>query len=123
MVEVPDTDQLLEGYSLTVANCSREVSDCHLDEISRLHSREWKSLPPYLGIPNIVAEDSSLSAGDPREKRLNFFLKWKQKKGSGATYLRLISALLKIQCKKDAESVCELLQATLKQKMTGEGKN
>lgn len=44
------------------------------------------------------------------EKRATFFAKLKEKKGSGATYEVLISALLGIECVDDAESVCKLLQ-------------
>ena len=118
-MELPNSsvDDLLKCYSLTREKCNRVVSDAHIDEISRYYSREWKSLPPHLDIKNIVAEDC---VGDPREKRRTFFFQWKQIKGSDATYLQLISALLKIKCKQDAEGVCELLQASLKMKTSGE---
>lgn len=109
-------NHLLKAYCLTEENCNKEVSDRHLEEISRLHSREWKSLPSYLDIESIVADDMDHGVGNQHEKRLNFFLQWKQMKGSDATYFRLISALLKIKCRKDAESVCKLLQVSLKQK-------
>ena len=44
------------------------------------------------------------------EASSSFFSKWKEAKGSGATYRALISALLKIKCVEDAEGVCELLK-------------
>ena len=49
---------------------------------------------------------------DEGEKRREFFLGWKEKKGSGATYGCLIRALLKIKSRQDAESICKLLQAS-----------
>lgn len=105
-------DYLLERYRLTVEDCSREVSDSHLDDISRYYSRDWKSLPPYLDIDRMVVEDTKHIFGD-REKRLEFFLQWKQIKGSDATYLQLVSALLSIKCRRDAEGVCKLLQSSV----------
>lgn len=106
-------EHLMKCYSLNADDTGRVISDTHLDQISRFHSRQWKSLPPYLAIESIIADDLSHYVGEEHEKRLSFFLKWKQMKGSDATYFVLISALLKIKCKQDAEGVCKLLEASL----------
>ena len=51
---------------------------------------------------------------DEDEKRATFFAKWKEAKGSDATYKALISALLEIGCAEDAECVCKLLKPASK---------
>ena len=54
--------------------------------------------------------DADRSPGGEGGKRYEFFLQWKQMKGSEATYVKLIGALEKISCKLDAESLCMLLK-------------
>ena len=36
---------------------------------------------------------------------------WKQRKGKDATYRHLIDALIKIECREDAETVCEIFKS------------
>ena len=55
-----------------------------------------------------VVPDIDQGPGGEDEKRRNFFFKWRDTKGSGATYKTLISALLEIDCREDAENVCKL---------------
>ena len=40
--------------------------------------------------------------------RTDFFSEWKRQKGSGASYMALIRAFLRIGCKEHAEYVCRL---------------
>lgn len=102
---------LMERYNLTEEDCNKQVSNSHLEEISRSLCKHWISLPSHLEMQSFVLGDSDYEGEE--EKRLwkyNFFLVWKQKKGSGATYAKLISALLEIESTNDAERLCKLLQ-------------
>ena len=101
---------LMECYQLKERDCNQQISNVHLDEISLNFSQKWRFLPNRLKMKDIIAHDIDRIPGDEEEKRRTFFLKWKQVKGSGATYKVLIRALLDIKCRQDAESVCKLLQ-------------
>ena len=105
--------ELLKRYELTEEDLNKPVSDSHVEQISRSSCKHWKSLPGYLGLKPITAEDSDQKHFDPAEKRHDFFLKWKEIKGSGATYKQLIIALLKIDCREDAEAVCAVLKGSV----------
>lgn len=108
-----DFESLLQLYKLTEEESNKQVTDSHLDDISRSNCSRWRSLPPQLEIENIVVEDIDREHKGEEEKRKDFFYAWKQKKGSLATYKKLICALLKIECKDDAEGVFKLLQQSL----------
>ena len=102
---------LLEQYQLKEEDVSKQVTDLHINEISRSHCKKWKSLPTYLEMEAIVASDIEKKPIEEEEKRNNFFSKWKEEKGSEATYKALIGALWKMRCREDAESICKLLIA------------
>ena len=98
-----------EQYQLKEEDVNEQVTDLHIHEISRSHCKKWKSLPAYLEMEGIVASDIDKKPIEEDEKRCDFFSKWKKEKGSEATYKVLIGALLKMRCKEDAESVCEMI--------------
>ena len=100
-------------YQLAADVCSKQISDVHLEKISRSHCKDWRRLPPHLEIETIVASDIDRYQVGEDEKRREFFFCWKQRKGYGATYLYLIRGLLKIGSRQDAESVCKLLQPSM----------
>ena len=106
---------LMAHYELTEEDCNREVSDTDIAKIaSSLHGK-WKTqLPPLLGMDPITVTDIVGTPGHiPEEdRRLAFFREWKQQKGFDAIYKTLISALLEIKCRQDAESVCKILKET-----------
>ena len=102
--------QLMSQYRLTERQYNKQVSDIHLEKLSRSGCKQWKSLPPHLKLEAIVAEDIDKSQKGEREKRHEFLLTWKDMEGSGATYKQLITALLKIKCRQDAEKLCEMLK-------------
>ena len=108
-------DQILNTYKLEEKDCDGAVSDLHLEVISRSYCTKWKSLPAHLEMKEVVVNDIDRITGDEQEKRHAFLKKWKAVKGSEATYKKLINALLAIECRQDAESVCELLQKSLPQ--------
>lgn len=107
------SQSLLEHFKLKKEDYNLEVSDRHINDISRSHCRGWKFLPPHLEMKNIVMEDIDRGPGSEEDKRRSFLLKWKQTKGCNATYERLVSALLQIECRRDAESVCKLLKESI----------
>ena len=105
---------LMESSGLSEEGGNRRVSDIHIEEISRLYCKRWKLLCPHLEMEGIIVSDVDHTGNDEREKRRAFLAAWKENKGSGATYRRLLYALLKIGCREDAEAVCKLYrQATL----------
>lgn len=104
--------ELMKEYGLTERDCNKPVSDNHVECISRSCCKHWKFLPAHLELETITAEDSDRKHSDPEAKRYDFFLKWKEIKGSGATYKQLIVALLKIDCRQDAEAVCNVLKGS-----------
>lgn len=104
--------QLIKRYQLRRADLTNQISDTHLVEISLSHCQKWKFLPSFLDIESIVAQDIDTERISEEDKRRAFFLKWKDLKGSDATYERLIIALLRIKCKDDAESVCKLMKGS-----------
>ena len=106
---------LMSKYTLTERQYNRQVSDTHLEKLSRSGCKEWKSLPPYLKLEGMVAEDIDKSQKGEREKRHDFLLKWKDEEGSDATYRQLITALLKIKCTQDAEKLSEMLKQSVPQ--------
>ena len=100
---------VMESFGLTKREWNKEITSEHLNEISRFYCREWWRLIPQLNLRDITENDINDRSGSSEEKRRIFFRKWKHMKGSEATYKQLVSALLKIECKKDSEAVCQLL--------------
>ena len=102
---------LIKKYSLG-KELDYQVTDADLERISRscCGCGKWKRLSPHLGMKPIEGDDIGLSASKEGEKRLEFFTEWKQSKGSDATYRKLVSALLEIECVDDAEKVCKLVE-------------
>ena len=103
-------DSLLKQYKLKREDVSKKISDMHLDKISHSCCSQWRRLPPYFDMEKIVKDDINRLSGNEDEKRSSFFSKWVDEKGSDATYEKLISALLEVGCKNDAEKVCKLMQ-------------
>ena len=103
---------MMEDFKLSEAGFKRQVSDCHIEEISDSFCEKWRSLPPYLEMEAIVAKDIDRdhSGCDECEKRCSFLKKWKKLKGQKATYKCLISALLRMKCRDEAEGVCRLVK-------------
>ena len=104
---------LMEHYCLLEEDCSKQISDSHLQKISLSCCKKWRFLPACFKMEEIIAEDIDREPKGEDEKRFSFFKQWQQERGSDATYKALISALLEISCRQDAEKVCELLQKSL----------
>lgn len=110
---------LMKHFKLKEEHLERETSNCHLDKICLSCCRDWRLLPSQLEMEDHVVEniecDGSI-VGEVAKKRA-FFLQWKRMKGFDATYKRLVTALLNIKSRKDAESVCKLLQGSHSQQI------
>ena len=100
---------VMKFFGLTEREWNKVITSEDVDAISRSYCRQWKRLIPHLNMKDITEDDINDHSGSPGEKRRIFLRKWKRMKGSEATYERLVSALLKIECKEDAEGVCQLL--------------
>ena len=97
----------MENHQLSY---NEQVSDCHLELISRAHCTKWRRLPPYLGLANSVKDDIDRKSEDESDKRYDFLIKWKEIKGSEATYKALIDGLRKLDCMNDVEFIHQLMQ-------------
>ena len=98
--------KLIAHFELTEEDCEREVSDTDIVKIASSLQGKWESkLPPLL-------EMETTDIGSPVEDKIAFFKEWKQQQGFEATYKSLISALLQVKCRQDAESVCKILKET-----------
>ena len=104
-----DINTLCAHFELADQNLDKVISDVHLDKIAQTRCTYWQSLPSRLGLPDIVAKDIDRDFPTESDKRREFFRQWKQRKGSEATYRRLVKALLGINQRQDAEYVCKLL--------------
>ena len=104
----------MEHYGQTEQDCSKVVSDLHLDSFSRCCCTRgtWKALAPHLEMERAVVDDIDRRQVDEEEKRSMFFYQWKQMTGSDATYTRLVAALLKIKHRLDAEKLLKMLQGS-----------
>ena len=101
---------LMEKYRLTDADLNKQVTDIHIEKLSHTHCKDWRRLPPYLGLSRTVRGDIDHDSGKDKAKRYDFFTEWKDRKRADATYRVLIDALSEIECRSDAEFVCQLIQ-------------
>ena len=101
----------MEEYLLN-EECNKRISDVHLERLSSKCCGKWRKLTSHLEMDNIVKDDIDRKGVGESEKRLDYFTEWKEQKGSAATYKSLIRALLKIDCRDDAEYVYQLFQSS-----------
>ena len=110
MEESSEFLELIKKHKLSVEDCDKKVSGAHLEIISRSSCKHWERLPSHLEMNDIVVSDVRRTQIDEEGKRLEFLRKWREQKGSKATYKQLVLALLKIECRDDAEKVCEIIK-------------
>ena len=96
--------------NLESLDLEKKITEIHCDKISHNINLKWRRLPPYLGLESepIVSDIEHLLI-EEEEKRGKFLSKWKEIKGSDATYKNLLDALNELDCKDDAEHVQKLL--------------
>ena len=102
-------EELLRHHELTEEDCCRPISDKHLELFSLSLCNCWKMLPAFLGI---TAQDVDLDSGEQEKTRHRFLLSWKQSEGSLATYKKLITSLLELECAQDANEVMLTLKTS-----------
>ena len=105
-------ESLIARYHLTEEDVGKQITDEHIEVISRSTCRKWRSLYAHLDLSSIAVDDVDHLPVDEDQKR---FTSLKEKKGSEATYKKLISALLTTECREDAECVCKLLKSLQQQ--------
>ena len=103
-------EELLKHHELTEEDCDREISDKHLALFSLSLCNRWKMLPAFLGV---TTQDLDLDSGEQEGKRYRFLLSWKRSKSFLATYKKLITSLLALECAQDANEVMLKLKASL----------
>lgn len=81
-----------------------------MEEIARSYCSNWRMLYSHLELDKIVVSDVDRMNVSEEEKRQAFFAAWRKRKGTDATYERLLYALLKTGCREDAEGVYKLLK-------------
>ncbi len=112
-VQHNDLSSALQRYHLSEGDVLQQVSNVHLQEISRSYCLKWRFLPAALmENPKAVVNDIERGGKPEDEQRADFFSRWQSEKGSEANYMNLINALLVIGCRQDAEYVCGLLKKT-----------
>jgi hypothetical protein len=116
MTEHSDLSSVLNHFEISDVESRSQVTDNYLEKISRFYCVKWRLLPSYLTMGDIVVNDVSREHPHREsEQRFYFFKEWKDTRGLEATYRSLINALLEINCRRDAESVCQLLKDQLQQ--------
>ena len=106
---------LMEEFGLSEQHYNQVVSDVHVNAISSSYCEKWRLLHSHLQLEKIVVSDSDRNHIHEVDKRTTFFSEWKERKGSEATYRRLVSALLKTDRRQDAEGVCRILAGSVRE--------
>ena len=101
--------QVIRRHGLSDEVLNHEISDIHVDKISRSSCKMWRHLYPYLELDEIIIGDVERDYSAEAERRKGLINRWRAIKGSEATYKTLVYALLKISQLQDAENVCKLL--------------
>ena len=103
MVSVSDVCKGVPKYLLDSTVC-----EIHIADIVN-HFTEWELAAPYLGVTETDESDIKQQYPSmPKLQRRKALILWKQKKGSEATYLKLIKVFCDVQRKDVAEKVKDL---------------
>lgn len=105
-----DLQEILEDTGVTEEEISKKVVDKDLEKISTV---EFRELCSHLEMTDSDRHDAECEATSESGKRTAFFKKWKKRKGSRATYKKLIIAHLENQDREGAEQIAELLKNNL----------
>ena len=103
-------EKLLKQFRFCEEEYNKKVTDRHLLDISRSYFEKWRSLYPYLDMTKTDVTNAEKDGNGEENERQKFLERWQEKKGCDATYIKLINALLEVECRSDAEGVCKLLQ-------------
>ncbi len=81
---------LMNYYGLTEEDCDREIEKAHSEDMSRALAKDWRLLPSRFDLPEILESDIERDFKTEKERRNEFFRRWKEIDGSSATYRRLM---------------------------------
>ena len=100
--------ELIERYGLTAAVLNKTCSDEHILEIRENIS--WREVGQYL-FPRarVRLSDIERDGHDEEEKRRLMLDVWQEREGDGATYDKLIEAMVKAGKNAQATEVCKLI--------------
>ena len=99
--------ELVTDFHLTPDVLSQKVSREHKLVIQQTIS--WKPVGEFL-LDEVDLKDIDKDGFDEPEKRAEMLAKWQERFGRGATYEKLIDAMIKAGKKTEAEGVCQLIE-------------
>lgn len=103
-ISLPD---LMERFHLSECQLKKEVSDDHLNKLSKVINGH-EVIGPELGLKDIDLTDLS-AAGSEFQKNRKMLNTWKQRFSFNATFKVLIEALLNCSKGQQATDVCRIL--------------
>ena len=86
-----------------------EAKEDHLEVIARECSFDWMALRPHLGLSSAQEQDINRSESQYGEQRRVCLYKWKEVKGTSATYRALVEAANRISNRMLADKVKEVM--------------
>ena len=97
----------MREFELTEEDSEQPISDPNLEEISRtsIVAQSGDHCLPILNYQITWWVTSNVIARMRKRGETTSFFTWKHKKGTRATYRKLVCALLKIDCRRDADSL------------------
>ena len=104
---VPSYNELLTRHDVQSSEMNDAVQNAQLTEISSILDR-WERLARSLGLDNSDIESIIRERDTEEEKRDKMLQRWKQRRGSAATYEELTTALLRIKRTDLAERVISM---------------
>jgi len=100
--------ELLKEVGVSPIHLDKTCTSEHLQAIA-LFLESWRTVAPHLGLSKVQVENIENDGKAESEKRQKMLESWKTKYAFKATYMVLVSALLKIGMADQAERVCRLL--------------
>lgn len=101
---------LLTKFELSEKDCGIKVSKKDLDRVANNCEFPYERLAPYLDVKQV--SDIEREGKSEPGRRTALLERWNQMKGSDATYRALITALLDIEHRNDAEKICKWLRTS-----------
>ena len=104
--------ELMRIYQLTEREVGQEISETHITQITLL---SWEEVGQHLpGVSRQDIRDIDKDGHEQMDKRRRLLDMWKERNGSNATYIAMITAMLKAQKREEAEAICRLLRPNCK---------
>ena len=91
--QVVGLEEILRRHGLTREDCDKECPTNNIMLQIANKIVDWKMMGYSFGIPNQKLVAIEVENRTEETRRITLFHTWKEREGSGATYLRLMSAL------------------------------